>query len=79
MTAYSKQPIADMTRGELERLIVAMLNQRLSGWPSQAQHIGEATPQTWQALLDNLIEPAAGEPSVLDTLLKERNRWYSST
>ncbi len=76
MARTQSQTIAHMTRDELQLLVLNLINERLQGWPFQPQRTGLQTPEVWQMILDDIIEPAPGEPSALDMLREERDQWY---
>jgi hypothetical protein len=79
MTQSHGQTITDMTRDELQALIISLINERLHGWPFQPQRTGLRTPEAWQMILEGTIEPSVGEPSALDLLREERDQWYKTT
>jgi hypothetical protein len=68
--------VADMTVDELQTLIGRMIEARL---PNQTQYVVKSTSEAWQAILENIIEPAPGQPTALELLQEERNKWYKST
>lgn len=67
--------VADMSLRELRAMIDEIVQERLQAWPYRAQRSGTTGPDAWQHLLDNMIEPKAGEPSALDMLREEREQW----
>ena len=71
--------VADMTIDELQDFVGRMIDARLGIRPGQPQRIGQATPEVWQALLNGIIEPIAGQPTVLELLQEERDLWYRNT
>ena len=68
--------IADMSVEDLEALVARMIDSRLGSRP---QYMGQRSPEAWQSIVDNILEPAPGQPTALELLREERDQWYKST
>ena len=78
--AREEQKIGDMTRGELETLVAQMVDERMrGGWPVEAYLLAERTPENRAIVMREPIELTSGTPSILETLLEERDKWYKNT
>lgn len=74
-----KTRIADMTMDDLKALIGEMIDARLGHSSFGPYRLGEPTPESWQAILDSIVQSAPGQPSATDLLREERDQWYRNT
>jgi hypothetical protein len=68
--------VGDMTLDELKLLIVQMIDKELprtQTWPRS--HPKRSVSDVLQSMRDNLIQPRVGEPSAVEMVLEDRNRW----
>lgn len=70
--AETKTHLADMTIDDLKALIGQMIDARLGHSSFAPYRLGEPTPESWQAIKENLIESAPGLPSPTEMLRAER-------
>jgi hypothetical protein len=77
--AETKTHLADMTIDDLKALIGQMIDARLGHSSFAPYRLGEPTPESWQAILDSIIQPAPGQPSATELLREERDQWYKNT
>ena len=71
--------IADMSIEDLRAFVGRMIDERLDRGAHMSYKIGRATPEVWQSIRDNVVEPAPGAPSPTHLLREERERWASDT
>jgi len=71
--------VADMSVEDLEALIARMIDQRLRNWPERPLRTGQALPEVWQSILNDILELAPGQPTPLELLREERDQWYKNT
>ncbi len=73
----ASERVADMTMQELKALVNSAIDERLRVW--RVPRGNRPIADVWESMLENIIEPAPGEPSALDILREERDLWYSHT
>jgi hypothetical protein len=67
-----KTRLADMTIDDLKALIGQMIDARLGHSSFTPYRLGEPTPESWQAIKENLIKSEPGQPSPTEILREER-------
>ena len=71
--------VADLTMQELRTLIGQMIDERMKTrvWPRQS---GSRVPEeVFESMRKNIIKPKSGEPSAVEMVLEDRDRWNSGS